>query len=108
MLVADPVAHYRGNRKGPKRTHDFPQEERMRRITNRITTPLFALVLATALSFGISTAFARPAAANACFYSPPTALGACSSQAQCQLMCNAYGTNPNSLCTRAGCCVCAF
>ena len=81
----------------------------MRTIRNRFIAPLFALLLAVSLTFGVTTVFAQ--VAGPCDYSPPTVLGYCSSEAECDWNCAAHGgwegdcvTGPNN----TKCCLCAI
>lgn len=81
----------------------------MRRIGNRLAAPLFALMLAASLAFGVSTTFAAPASAGACPNDPPNFLGTCTSDADCTQKCRFYGGDPIGDCTSLpGCCLCAF
>ncbi len=79
----------------------------MRTIGNRLMAPLFALLLAASLTFGVTTTFAQPREAPPCFNDPPNALGSCSSQEECQRKCDFYGGQPIGDCID-GCCFCAF
>ena len=83
--------------------------KRMRIIRNRFVAPLFALLLAASLTFGVTAVFAQ--VGGPCDYSPPTVLGACSSEQQCDDRCAAHGgwegdcvVGPNN----STCCLCAI
>jgi hypothetical protein len=62
----------------------------MQRTVDRITTPLFALLLAASLTFGVSSVFAGEGSKE-CTYAPPTFLGACFSNEECTERCIAQG-----------------
>lgn len=79
----------------------------MRTLGNRLVAPLFGLLLAASLAFGVTTTFAAPSKAPPCLNDPPHALGTCSSQEECQRKCDFYGGLPIGDCTN-GCCTCAF
>jgi hypothetical protein len=81
----------------------------MRRIGNRVAAPLFALLLAASLVFGVTSAFATPAKAMSCTNDPPTFLGTCTSDSHCRDKCRFYGGDPVGDCTSVpGCCICLF
>lgn len=81
----------------------------MRRIGNRLSGKLFGLLLAASLGFGVTSTFASAAPASLCLYDPPNAAGTCTSDADCQRKCNAFGGNPTGDCTTLpGCCACVY
>jgi hypothetical protein len=82
----------------------------MQRISNRMMAPLFALLLAASLAFGVGSALAQPAAAAACPYNPGSGqIGvSCTVRANCTAPCQAaYPGSPGGVCS-GGCCVCAY
>jgi hypothetical protein len=82
----------------------------MRRISNRIATPLSALLFAASMTFGVSSVFAKPVSGTAaCRYDPPSMLGACVSEADCDRRCAAWGGEGECIPTPDGpCCTCAI
>lgn len=82
----------------------------MRRMTRRIATPLAALLFAASMTFGVSSVFANPASTTAaCRYDPPSMLGACVDEADCDRRCAAYGGEGECIYTPSGnCCTCAI
>lgn len=75
-----------------------------------ITRPLFALLFAASLTFGIRTAFAQPASGGACKNEPPTFLGVCISEEDCDFRCIAEGGFDGTCMQRpdGACCICAL
>ena len=78
----------------------------MRRIGNRFITPLFGLLVAASLTFGVTSTRAQARNASECFYSPTHALGYCATQQECQTRCEQEGGRVGE-CTSFGCCMCA-
>jgi hypothetical protein len=59
----------------------------MRKMGNSLAMPLFAVMMAASLAFGINTALAQPRETAICTYQPPTVVGPCSDFAACQQYC---------------------
>lgn len=82
----------------------------MRKIGNRLATPLFALLFAASLAFGVGSVFAQPAAASDCPADYPNGrIGlACSVNSDCAQGCQYFypGVSEAWHCAR-GCCLCA-
>jgi hypothetical protein len=77
----------------------------MRMFENRFVARTFGLLLAASLTFGVSSVFSQ-AETNVCRTDPPTYLGTCSSEAECDEKCLAAG-GFDGICTN-GCCICAY
>jgi hypothetical protein len=77
----------------------------MRRVASRVTGSLFALFCAVSLTFGGTTVFAQ-AEQQICQTSPPTFLGACTSERQCDERCWGAG-GIDGECVN-GCCICYY
>lgn len=85
----------------------------MRRIARRITTPLFALLFAASLAFGVGSSFAQaeraaPAAATCPDDGWSINAGACASQLLCRQKCQGrnYLTGDCLGGIEGNCCVC--
>ena len=81
----------------------------MRTSANRLFAPLFALLLAASLTFGVTAVFAQVGAP--CDYDPPTILGACSSEAECDDDCAQHGGFQGDCIVSSDgstCCLCAI
>jgi len=77
----------------------------MTRPLKRATAPLFGLLVALALGFGVRTATAAPAGTD-CPYNPPTNLGTCFSDLNCNTKCvKNLGSTYSGECVY-GCCIC--
>jgi hypothetical protein len=75
---------------------------------NRFAAPLFGLVLAVSLAFGVTSVFAQ-ARQSDCLFDGRTFVGACYSDQHCTDLCIMYnGGYPNTRgeCWPNGCCVC--
>jgi hypothetical protein len=104
---------YRNGLKGTLHILHLPQGEHMRRIGNRLAAPLFALLLAASLAFGVTTSFAqaeRPASRLACENNGDDLLGSCSGFAlPCDFRCQQNGYIGGDCIGGIGgddCCVC--
>lgn len=83
----------------------------MRRIGNRIATPLLALLFAASLAFGASTVFAQPAPASDCAVDYPNGFigQACVVASDCAQGCQyIYPGVSNTWTCRGGCCRCGI
>lgn len=67
----------------------------------------FAVVVFSALFFGAQTVWGSTTVESACLWHPPTFLGTCSNQLECQGLCDQYNPEPwvAGEC-RDGCCPC--
>lgn len=74
----------------------------MQRMKSSIAMLIVSLFAVGALTFGASELLAANAA-SACFINPPSELGECSTDRQCQEMCDVY--NGTGDCAN-GCCGC--
>jgi len=63
------------------------------------------VALVGGMAFGAREAFAAEASFG-CTYSPPTQLGVCETEAQCQFACEGVGGDRGDC--RSGCCFCAL
>ena len=82
----------------------------MRRIGKRFAAPLFALVFAASMLFGVSTGLAQPAKVQACANNAGTGeiAVACSVRRDCIEPCGLkYGPSSGAACFD-GCCYCSF
>jgi hypothetical protein len=82
----------------------------MRKIGNQLATPLFALLCAASLAFGVGSVFAQPAAVSACPVDYPNGyVGlACSVNSDCAQECQyVYPGVSNAWNCAGGCCLCA-
>lgn len=82
----------------------------MRRTGNRLVRPLFALLFAASLAFGVTSSFAQ-ANSKECLYDPPGFLGACFSNEECTERCIAAGGFAGECSNPPGgprCCFCAY
>ena len=77
----------------------------MQWIGNRLATSALAVLLAGSMTFGVSSALAQVRAP--CDYDPPTVLGYCSSEEECDRMCIGSG-GFDGFCTFDNCCLCAI
>lgn len=77
----------------------------MRQTANRITAPLFALLFAASITFGVNSVFAQVQAP--CDYDPPTVLGYCATEEECDVNCWGHG-GFDGTCTTSNCCICAI
>lgn len=81
----------------------------MRRMGNRLATPLFALLLAASLVFGVTSVFAQAAQTADCPFDGVNFVGACYSNEHCTDLCVMYnGGYPvtQGECWTNGCCTC--
>ena len=76
----------------------------MQRVGNRLATSALALLLAGSLTFGVSSALAQ--VPGPCDYNPPTVLGYCSSEQECENRCIGSG-GIDGICSE-NCCFCAI
>lgn len=77
----------------------------MPRPLRRATAPLFGLLVALALAFGVRSAAAAPARTD-CPTIPPTALGTCINDSGCTTKCRfRNGPSYSGECVD-GCCIC--
>lgn len=76
----------------------------MKRNGRRLSSLLLVFAVLGALAFGAKQALAS--SRNDCTYEPPTLLGACAGDVQCQNMCEAVWHDPVVGDCIAGCCVC--
>lgn len=74
----------------------------MRKHGTRFAMLAVALFAMGALTFGATEVLAKDAK-TACWYDPPNMLGECSSQTECQAMCDEYSGTGDC---RSGCCDC--
>ena len=67
----------------------------------------FAAVVLTGLLFGAQTVWGSTTSKSVCFWHPPTFLGTCSNQPECQGLCEQYNPEPwvGGECSE-GCCSC--
>jgi hypothetical protein len=82
----------------------------MRKTGSRIVTPLFSLLFAASLTFGVASVFSQ-ADAKECMYDPPTFLGACFSNEECTERCIAqggYAGECSQMPDGKKCCFCAY
>ena len=63
----------------------------------------FPIAILTALSFGTAQAVTQIASIG-CNYAPPEELGECSSQSECEALCDPY--DPYMSICESGCCYC--
>ena len=81
----------------------------MRTIAHRFTAPLFALLMAVSLAFGVTSVFAQ-AASEPCpiDYSSGRTGASCSVSQDCTKSCRmAFPGSPGGVCS-FGCCICAY
>lgn len=74
----------------------------MQKIRSSFSILVLSLFAVGAITFGASEVFAANAATT-CMINPPSELGECSTEEQCQAMCDVYGGTGDC---QTGCCGC--
>lgn len=69
---------------------------------------VFASLVIGGLTFGAQTALGSSGARSECFWHPPTFLGTCSDQPECQSLCEQYNPEPVGGECYDGCCSCVI
>ena len=73
--------------------------------TTLVLRTLAAAVVLSALAFGAQEA-AASSSRSECDWDPPHALGTCTSEEQCDIDCELWGTPGGGFCNWANCCLC--